>query len=131
MNTAKQPLMFALRLNALFSATSAVMLVIAGGWIARQLGLASPALVYIVAAGLLLFALQLSLIVRSRRIRNWEIIGIICGDLAWVVASVVMVSLFHESLTTTGLLLVDVVALVVLVFAILQIRGLRYFQQLA
>ena len=131
MNTAKQPLISALRLNALFSGASAVTLLVAGSWIARQLGLAGPALVYVVGAGLLLFALQLGLIVRSRRIRRWEIIGIICGDFAWVVASLVLVALYHESLTTIGLVLVDVVAIAVLVFAVLQIRGLRYFQQLA
>ena len=127
----RQPLLKALRLNALFSAASAVAMLVAGRWLAVQLGLDGPVPIYVVAGGLVLFALQLALIVRSRRIRAWEIIGIIGGDLAWVVASIVLVALFHESLTAAGLVLVDLVALVVLVLAVLQIRGLRYFQQLA
>ncbi len=131
MDSAKQPLLGALRLNALFSAASAVMMLIGGRWIALQLGLESPVPVYVVAGGLVLFALQLAQIVRSRRIRTWEITGIIGGDLAWVIASFVLVALFYDSLTTIGLVLVDLVAIVVLAFAILQIRGLRYFQQLA
>ena len=34
----------------------------------------------------------------------------------------------HESITTIGLLLIDAVALAVLVFAVLQIRGLRAYR---
>ena len=131
MNDAKQPLLNALRLNAAFSAMSTLFLIAAGGWVADQLGLPDPLTVYIVAAGLALFALQLGLIVRSRRIRTWEVRAVIGGDLAWVLATAVVIGLFHEVMTTIGLVMLDVVALVVAVFAALQIRGLRYFQQLA
>ncbi|MDX1499851.1 MAG: hypothetical protein R3176_08140 [Woeseiaceae bacterium] len=39
--------------------------------------------------------------------------------------SAVFVALYYPALTATGLLLVDAVALIVLVFAVQQIRGLR------
>ena len=61
----------------------------------------------------MVFALQLWNIVRTRQVRTWEIVSVIIGDLTWVAGSLV---------------LVDLVALAVLIFAILQIRGLRQFR---
>ena len=124
----KYQLIRALRLNAVFSAASALALFAAAGWIAAQLGLDDPLLVYATAAVLVLFALQLANIVRTGVIRAWEIAGIIGADIAWVVASAVVVAICYESLTTVGLILVDAVAVAVLAFAIQQYRGLRVFQ---
>ncbi len=125
----KHLLLRALTLNAAFSAFSALMMFIAGGWIAEQLGLASAVSVYAIAGFLLLFALQLSNIVHTRNIRTWEIAGIISGDIAWVIGSVVLVAIYYQSITASGLVLVDVIALAVLTFAILQIRGLMAFRR--
>jgi hypothetical protein len=119
----------ALRMNAVFSGVSALLLFAAASWLAPQLGLADATPVYIVAALLTVFAIQLSAIVRSRKIRFLEVAGIIGGDLAWVVASIVLVALYYESITTTGLMLIDVVAIAVLTFAVLQIRGLRAYRR--
>ena len=124
-------LLRALRLNAVFSGSSALLLVIAGPWIAVQLGLSNATPVYATAGLLAIFALQLWNIVRTRKIRTIEIVGIILGDIAWVVGSVILVALFYSSVTTTGLLLVDVVAIAVLYFAIQQIRGLRALRRSA
>ena len=124
-------LLRALRMNALFSSISALLLLIAAPWIATQLGLASALPVYIVGAGLVLFALQLWNIVRTGEIRRWEVKSIIGGDIAWVIGSAVLVALFYSQITLTGLLLVDFVALAVLYFAIQQIRGLLQLQRTA
>ena len=118
-------LLHALRMNAAFSSISALALLLAAPWIARQLGLHTAVPVYVVGAGLILFALQLWHIVRTRHIRDWEIRGIIGGDIAWVVGSAVLVALFYSQMTLPGLVLVDLVAVAVLFFAIQQIRGLR------
>ena len=117
-------LLRALRLNALFSGISALLLLIAAPWIATQLGLGSTMPVYVTAGLLALFALQLANIVRTEEIRVAEIVGIIGGDIAWVLGSVFFVALSYASMTTAGLVLVDAVALAVLYFAIEQIRGL-------
>ena len=119
----------ALKMNAVFSGVSALGLFAAASWLAPQLGLADATPVYIVAAILTVFAIQLSVIVRSRKIRILEVAGIISGDIAWVVASVVLVGLYYESITTSGLILIDVVAIAVLTFAVLQIRGLRTYRR--
>ena len=128
MNPDKRPLLDALRLNALFSATSALLMFAAADWIAKQLGLENTFPVYLTAAFLLLFGLQLANLVRTATIRRWEILAIIAGDIAWVVASIVLATLFFDQLTTTGLVLIDAVAVAVLFFAIRQYRGLRVFQ---
>ena len=104
----------ALRLNAFFSGASALFLLAAGPWVAAQLGLAGTMPVYVAAGLLAVFALQLGNIVRTREIRSLEITAIILGDLAWVAGSAVLVVLFYPSLTTMGVLLVDLVAIVVL-----------------
>ena len=118
-------LLRALRMNAAFSSVSALALMALAPWIAAQLGLGAASPVYVVGALLAAFALQLWNIVRTRVIRGWEIKGIIAGDMAWVVGTAVLVSLYYPQLTATGLVLVDVVAIAVLFFAIQQIRGLR------
>jgi hypothetical protein len=124
-NQSNSLLIYALRANAAFSSISAVLMIAAADWVTRQLGLTGPLPVHVTGSGLLLFSAQLWAIVRSERIRAWEIKGIIAGDLAWVAASVVLVALYHDVLTRLGLLLVDVVTLAVLAFAVLQILGLR------
>ena len=129
MNDHKRPLIEALRLNALFSGASALLMFAGAGWIAKQLGLENTLPVYAVAAVLSLFALQLANIVRTTIIRPWEIVGIIAGDIAWVAGSVVLAAIFLDQLSTTGLVLIDAVALAVLFFAIRQYQGLSVFRQ--
>jgi hypothetical protein len=43
----------------------------------------------------------------------------------------VLVTLYFQSITATGLILIDIAALAVLTFAILQIRGLKEFRRTA
>lgn len=128
MKSDKYPLIHALCLNALFSGASALLLFAAAGWVAAELGLGNTMPVYATAVVLVLFALMLANVVRSGVIRLWEIAAIIAADIAWVVASIVLVAIFYESLTITGLILVDAVALAVLFLAVQQYRGLRVFQ---
>ena len=122
-------LMRGLKMNAVFSGLSAVAMLLAANWVAEQVGLPGPANVYAVAVFLLFFAAQLGNIVRTQEIRTWEIVAIIIGDLMWVAGSVVLGILYVQSFSTIGAVLVDVVALAVLIFAVMQIRGLREFRR--
>lgn len=123
-------LLRALAMNAVFSGFSAIFMFISGIWLARQFGLDSPVPVYAVAGFLGLFSLQLANIARTRNIRAWEIKSIISGDIAWVIGSILLIALYYQSITAAGLMLLDVVAVAVLFFAILQIRGLRQYQKM-
>lgn len=122
-------LMRGLKMNAVFSTLSAVAMLLAANWVAEQVGLPGPANVYAVAIFLLFFAAQLGNIVRTRTIRTWEIVAIIVGDLLWVAGSVVLGAIYFRSFSTIGALLVDAVALAVLIFAVMQIRGLREYRR--
>ena len=121
-------LMRGLKLNAIFSATSAVAMLLAANWVAAQVGLPGPGDVYAVGIFLLFFAAQLANIVRTGKVRTWEIVAIIVGDLLWVAGSVVLGALYFRSFSTIGAVLVDVVAIAVLIFAVMQIRGLRKYR---
>ena len=125
------PLLRALTLNAMFSGFSALLMFVAGGWLAVQFALSSAVPIYVIAAFLAVFAFQLGNIVRSKNIRTWEIKSIISGDIAWVGASVAIIILYYQSITPTALILLDLVAVTVLFFAIQQIRGLREFRRTA
>ena len=129
MNTTSNLLMRGLKMNAVFSAISAAAMLLAANWVAEQVGLPGPANVYAVSIFLLFFAAQLGNIVRTGQIRTWEVVAIIVGDLLWVAGSVVLGSLYFRSFTTVGAVLVDIVALAVLIFAIMQIRGLREYRR--
>ncbi len=129
MKSASELLMRGLKMNAIFSGLSAVAMLLAADWVAEQVGLPGPANVYAVAIFLLFFAAQLGNIVRTLTIRTWEIVAIIVGDLLWVAGSVVLGTLYIQSFSTIGAVLVDVVALAVLIFAVIQMRGLRKYRR--
>lgn len=118
-----------LKMNAVFSGLSAVAMLLAANWVAEQVGLPGAANVYAVAIFLLFFAAQLGNIVRTQVIRTWEIVAIIVGDLMWVAGSVVLGTLYIQSFSTIGAVLVDAAALAVLIFAVMQIRGLREYRR--
>lgn len=122
-------LLRALTLNAIFSGFSALSMFVASSWLAVQFALDSPIPIYTVAGFLVVFAFQLANIVRTRKIRTWEISSIIIGDIAWVVASIVIVVLYYQIITPMAIVLLDVVALVVLFFAVVQIRGLEQYRK--
>jgi len=131
MKPASELLMRGLKMNAVFSGLSAVAMLLAANWVAEQVGLPGPGNVYAVAVFLLFFAAQLGNIVRTQTIRTWEIVAIIVGDLLWVVGSIVLGAMYFRSFSTIGALLVDAVALTVLIFAVMQIRGLREYRRSA
>ncbi len=126
-----KPLLRVLTLNAVFSGFSALLMAVSGGWLAQQFALESALPIYAIAGFLAAFALQLGNIVRTRNIRSWEIKSIISGDIVWVVASVAGITLYYQSITTTAVILLDVVAAAVLFFAIQQIRGLKKLRRTA
>jgi len=127
MQKSNQLLIRGLTLNAMFSTVSAIAMLLAADWVAGQVGLPGPGNVYAVAIFLVIFAAQLANIVRTGKIRTWEIVAIIAGDLLWVAGSVVLGVLYFRSFTTIGAVMIDAVALAVLIFAIMQIRGLRAY----
>jgi hypothetical protein len=115
----------ALLANAVFSGLSALSIAAAAGPVGRLLGSVSPVTLYIIAGALALFAFDLLQQARSEELSRGRALGAAISDLVWVVGSGILLLIGPEALSETGLLLVAAVALIVLVFAALQLIGLR------
>ncbi len=114
--------------NAAFSLCSALVFCLAyqelGGW----MGLDAPWLLAVIGSGLFLFAALIGF-TGTRPLPNPALVWtIIVADLAWVVGSFVLLKGFRDLLNTNGQLLVWAIAFVVMVFAVLQIVGLRQYR---
>ncbi len=113
-----------LKLNSQFSALNGVALLIAAGLIApilianpvdwAALGLRGLGL------GLLGFALVLFMLSKNKFVSRSAVNEIVLLDALWVLGSVVLIAFFGDILTTNGVIVVTVIAMVVALFAIAQ-----------
>lgn len=119
---AVQRLRNVLRGNAVFSAVTGLASVAAFGPIARLLGVGEHRLVLAVGIGLLAFALDVFGVsgLRWSSMRSHAAV-VIVADAAWVVATVALV--FTDWVSTTGKVVLGLVALVVAEFAVAQFRA--------
>jgi hypothetical protein len=109
--------------NAISTAVCAIALLAVPGPLATLLGVPTPSVIAAVGAGLVLYAAGLLWTAWQRPIpapAAWTAIAL---DLGWVAGSVALLEL--GILTSIGAGLVALVAAAVLVFAILQYRGVR------
>lgn len=113
----------ALGANALFSASCGLLLVGVSNWTAALLGDVAPWILRLLGVGLLLYAAFLFWIARQPTPPASYALLATGADLGWIVGSAVL--LVFPVLSTTGVGLVAGVAGVVLVFALLQLAGLR------
>lgn len=128
----KHSLSLTLTLDAITSAASGLLLLVAGGPIATLISPASelfgvglPTVCRAVGLFLLVFAglaLVASRSVPARTGLVWEVFAL---NVAWVIGSVVLVELAWDGLTLLGRLAIVAVALVVAAFALLQGVGLK------
>ena len=117
------PLKQTLLVNGLATAMTGIAALIGAPWLPSVLGPASPATLAIIGAGLIVFAGVLLSQARRETIDPRVAWTIAVMDVAWVVASVAVME--TGLLTIIGNVVVAAVAAVVLVFAILEIRGAR------
>ncbi len=113
-----------LRLNAVNSFVCGLVLLVGAEWFADWLGTGHPGWIRVVGAGLLPFAALLVWTAAGDvdRLRS-ETPMIVAGDLGWVIASVIALTLGWFS--GAGVALVIAMALVVDAFALLQWRDWR------
>ena len=111
-----------LLVNGIATAMTGALALVASPWLPALLGPTPPAVLAIVGAGLIVFAVLL--LVQSRRepIDHRVAWAIAVIDIAWVIGSIMLVE--TGVLTMLGNLIVAAVAAVVLVFAILEVRGI-------
>lgn len=115
--------------NAAFSAMSALVLLFLpervsmllfsdpAGWV--------PASLMVLAAGLLIFAADLAILVAGRRMRRHEVMIVSALDASWVAMSVLFVFLVGPAMNFAGIALVEGVAVIVALFGIGQYLAAR------
>jgi hypothetical protein len=113
--------------NALFSTVSGLTILFAQGWVLRILGLPSSVNLLVLGAGLIVFAVTLVINARKQQVKKSDAWIAVCMDVAWVIGSYVLI--FIVPFSTEGKWVVAVVAEAVLVFAVLQIVGIRRIQK--
>lgn len=114
----------AMSVNALFSVVSGAVLATLSWALDGVFG--PPAwLLTAVGLGLLAFAAGLIVIMARPRLLGAGGRAVICADLTWVVAAVVLLALQVDGLTAIGRLTLGVVSAVVAVLAVWQAIGLR------
>ena len=118
-----QLLRLALRGNAAFSTLSGLGFLAASPAIAAFLGDIPSSEIASIGASLLVFAAFLVWLSLRPQIPPALVLGVIAGDLAWVVGTVL--ALFAGVFTPSGAIAAIGVANVVLAFAVLQWVGLR------
>ena len=113
----------ALRSNAVFSTLSGATFLFAAPWIASRMGIGETLIVRAVGVSLLVFAAGLVLNASRTTVNRIEAWLAVTMDALWVAGSAVLIA--FQVLTLAGNWAVAVVADIVLIFAILQVLGLR------
>jgi len=123
MNDRQRLLRNALRGNAAFSILSGLAFALGAGPLAGAIGLGDARILAVVGVQLLAFAALLVFVASRETIHLPTATAIVCADLAWVAGTVPVVTL--DVLNRAGAIAAVAVADVVLVFAILQLVGVR------
>ncbi len=113
--------------NALFSTLSGLTILFAQGWVLGILGLSSNVSLVILGSGLIVFAATLVINARRQHVKTSDAWIAVWMDLAWVVGSYVLI--FIVPFSTGGKWIVGAVAELVLLFAVLQLVGIRRIQK--
>ncbi|MBL4908231.1 MAG: hypothetical protein JKX94_12320 [Sneathiella sp.] len=111
--------------NAAFSALGGVLCLAANDLLTTFMGMADGLYLYIVGAGLLIFAVDVAYTATRATIKPLSVKMIIGGDVAWVIASFLLVALMPQLFDFYGIVLIEFVALDVAIFAVLQTVGLK------
>lgn len=117
----------ALVTNATFSTTSALIMLIFSTAITNLFGLEERLPFLVIGAGLLFFAGTILFEVKRQRTR--AVYWIIIQDVLWVLGSVVLLLLQPFGISMMGNILIATVALIVLIFAILQYWSVQKLQK--
>ena len=115
----------ALQADGVFCVLSGLLLIVDSGPIAALIGVSQPWILMVLGVDLLIYAALLLLAARRTPIVRWHALAFLAADVAWVLASVVLVLGGLLSLTTFGFWAVLVVADIVAVFGVLKYIGWR------
>ena len=118
-------LRYALRGNALFSAASGIVALVAAQSLAAFIGIQESLVFVVLGVVLLLFAIDLIWIASRKTIDRRVTWAVIVLDVAWVAGSAIILLFDLVPLTVAGSWTIALLAEAVAVFAVLQYVGLR------
>jgi len=113
-------------LNAVFSLLCGGLLIFYPAAIGDLIGYAFVELYMIVGAGLLLFALDLIFLATRKTISSLWAFMASCADIFWVVGTLLLLGIMGHQFSSTGVLIISLIAVIVMIFGILQLWGLKH-----
>ncbi|MDD2701378.1 MAG: SRPBCC family protein [Sideroxydans sp.] len=123
------PLRAALFANAIFSLSSALLMIFRPDIVERWLGIQAQTIIEVIGIGLIIFASALIILATRTRISLWLALLASMADFMWVLGSVVLVFAWPELFSQTGEWVILAVAGDVLVFGVLQLWGIAQSQR--
>ena len=127
MRKSERQLRYAIKGNAFFSISSAITLLLSSRPIAKIMNLSSPNNLVYIGIGLFIFAISLFQNGFRKELQQKQIRFIIIQDWLWVIGSVILLIWNPFGISTNGNYIIAGVAIVVVIFAILQYRTLNKF----
>lgn len=121
--TSDYSLRWALLSNAAFSGLSALTLFVSTDAVSQLIGIESVIVLRLIGAALLLFALDLLHQATRRRLATWRALYASFADFTWVVGSLLLVIFAPGLLSSSGVLILLVIAAAVLAFGSWQIHS--------
>jgi len=112
----------ALKINALFSGVSGIVLIILNHQIAKIFGTENNSIFWIIGLALVFFTI--TIIVEIVKQRSLAVLWIIIQDFIWVIGSIFLLVSNIFPITQTGLIIIGIVALIVLFMALNQAKAL-------
>ena len=113
----------ALKINALFSGISGVLLIVINQQIAKIFGTNNNTVFWIVGFILIYFALTIWYEIKKQR--RLAVIWIIVQDYTWVLSSILLIIFKPFQITKTGNLVIGIIALIVLYMGVNQMINLN------
>lgn len=116
----------ALRNNALFSSISGVLMIVLNRQLSSLFGTSNNTIFWSIGLVLLYFAITIGFEIKKQR--RTAIIWIIIQDYVWVLGSIIILITKPFQITSTGNLIIGIIALIVLFMGIHQTIELKKFK---
>jgi ammonia channel protein AmtB len=113
----------ALKANGVFSGISGLVLFIGHSSLAQMIELGNSIILMVIGISLMIFSWGLFKLASKQQMNKQAVWTIIGSDLAWVLASAILVFMFPNLINETGRLLVIGIAIIVFTLAELQAWG--------
>ena len=118
----------ALKTNALFSFSTGVSCLVLPQQLGNWMNIQNSTVFYILGIGLIFFAAFVAFTAFQKEVITSLVNQIIVQDVLWVLVSIILLIMNPFGISFVGNMMILIVAIIVLIFAILQYIGLKRYQ---